>query len=587
MNKEDIQIYLGQRVEITLKPDGEKTSGFLSNCEEDSITIYTMGGAEKLVYEMIGYIKPKPCEPANIHVPVYHSDQVTSAKFTAKLTECADNMKKFIKSRKIDINYVRSFHSSNNNTIFKEVEKIIQKYNDAVRNHDDKPSSDRMQGILKTSRKLYEDNRDNMSAAQIYAFMLYVMKYEEQSVKIYTSAGDFNGAFTVSQNPHSRTLASFCGITVCKKLTIENFARLMKADSENLAAALLWIIDNVINSTEQHVSHDYIESCFEYCAALSWYNLGYNSWFNNEILFSPDNIKNLRNWLADQKTDTEILDEALKIAEKFNKDTFEESKEATELTEDISAITFRGRITCFNNKGKYLGYIECNETADEKYNKYNLGSRIFFHLYQIKDLELRRKLLLSVTFNPDINVTFKIGCNQRGPAAYEICEDSIKIDLSLAAAEEGEIEFFNRYNDPIPFGKIRIKDGSLFTFNIDNVKDNGLKAFLEHEPSPKGHRVLFNRTINDKGVIQITNIRSAEPFSEEQLKKWGVNQHNQEQATGYADTQAFTQDIENLIDHVYIPLEPLSLNTHEKVVKKSLDDMLDDLQRKLEKKLGP
>ncbi|MBR2207756.1 MAG: hypothetical protein IJ859_03010, partial [Synergistaceae bacterium] len=198
---------------------------------------------------------------------------------------------------------------------------------------------------------------------------------------------------------------------------------------------------------------------------------------------------------------------------------------------------------------------------------------IFVHFNQIQDKQLRQKLLLGKRMHPDLRVTFKLGMNNYGPAASEVREKNdvdtvLKINMQSALAEEGKIDFYRRH-DAIPFGKVRTKDGEVFTFNEINISDPLLMVFLEYSPSAEGHRVRFTRSSLDNERVQIHNIESAEPFPEDKIKAWqegGLIDKAREKmnlATNEAgtselefDEKDFDPEVEEILERDYIPLNP-------------------------------
>ena len=150
---------------------------------------------------------------------------------------------------------------------------------------------------------------------------------------------------------------------------------------------------------------------------------------------------------------------------------------------------------------------------------------MFFHINQVEDKDLRRRLLTCKKMRPKFKVTFMLGDNGRGAAAYAIqsrgreASQVFRADVFSALSEEGVIEFYARHNIP-PFGKIRTKDKTLCTFNEYNVKDPLLAVFLEYSPNVEGHPVRFIRGKNMSGNMQLQNIVSSVPFPEDKVQAW-------------------------------------------------------------------
>ncbi len=174
------------------------------------------------------------------------------------------------------------------------------------------------------------------------------------------------------------------------------------------------------------------------------------------------------------------------------------------------------------------------------------GENVFVHLNQIVDDDLRKKLLENKLSNPNINVVFKLKENQNGIAADDVREivtetqDNVKDDKSQEITaqdnsekssvkviqeeipqffDEGEIEYFRRY-DEIPHGEIRVKGNKLFRFDEADVIDPLLAVFLECSPSAEGQPVKFVKTMNSKGRMRATHVKSSVPFPEDKIKDW-------------------------------------------------------------------
>ena len=91
--------------------------------------------------------------------------------------------------------------------------------------------------------------------------------------------------------------------------------------------------------------------------------------------------------------------------------------------------------------------------------------------------------------------------------------------MSSAIYEEGEIEYFRRYEE-IPHGEIRVKGNKLYRFDEEDVIDPVLAVFLECSPSAEGQKVKFIKTMGKRGNMKATNVSAAVPFPEEKIKDW-------------------------------------------------------------------
>ena len=571
MDRKNLEQYLGMNVEIMLMPDGHKTSGVLLKCEDDHIAL----GNELWVYPMIWGIRPIDTQ-ANINPPTLTSAPVfpetvkpksQAITFQADLDKYFSQMQNDLEAFTLNADYVRKFRLKGPNKIQSIIESILTKYQYAVKTHEDRPYSMRMREILDTAYQLWKNNKTNIAASEIYAFVLYLTGESERSVKLYMRVQDFHGAFMAASSVASKILASTC-IAISEPLTPKNFATLLKLDPPQLIALLKWILDNAVmneNSTEE-----YKELCFNHVASLSSKVLGFSSslWQNNDNLCSQGNIEALMQWLETQTSDDKILKDALKLVDKSKSTTSEENSKPKI---DWSTMRFEGEFDFFNpNRDKLYGFIKCPILK-----KYNVPLRsensVFVHFNQIQDRELRRKLLTEKKMKPMIRVTFRLGNNVEGPAAFEVQEKRnklsdtlLKIDMREALSEEGEIDFYRRHED-IPFGKVRTKDGKLYTFNESNIIDPVLAVFLEYTPSAEGHPVRFTKSFLDNNKVQIHNIESAVPFPEEKLKAWEegglikkarerMNIDNVEEP----NTQELNDETEELINRGYMPLEVYS-----------------------------
>ncbi len=190
---------------------------------------------------------------------------------------------------------------------------------------------------------------------------------------------------------------------------------------------------------------------------------------------------------------------------------------------------FEGELAYFNYS---FGYILSSELKNFNIPLTEKG-KIFVHLNQITDPDLRDKLQNDRNnTRPKIEVTFKIGSNEKGYVADDVREkkeqteqktqspekDLLSADIASAFSEEGEIEYYRRYED-VPHGKIRTKGNKLYTFYEEDVTDPALSVFLECSPSAEGQLVRFNKIEKGKKIL-IRNLEAAAPFPEERLNEW-------------------------------------------------------------------
>ncbi|MBR6901395.1 MAG: hypothetical protein IKN30_04990 [Synergistaceae bacterium] len=568
MDRKNLEQYLGKNIEIMLMPDGRKTSGILLKCEDDHIAL----GDELWVYPMIWGVKPIQGEPEiKIPAPAEEPEPVPVIeekpapepeviKFQDELEKIFSDMRENLETYTLNADYVRKFRTKGQSKIQSIIESILTKYQYAVKTHEDRPYSMRMREILNTAYNLWKNNKNIAAVSEIYAFVLYLTGESEKSVKLYMKIHDFHGAFMAASSAASKILASAC-LAVSEPLTPKNFATLLKMDPPHLAAVLKWIIDNTIEKDSE------IE--FTHVAALSQKILGFQSWQNKETLFTEENIKALREWLDTRQSDDKIIEDAIKLSAMENLPQPEEKSPVINWSEQ----RLEGEFEFFNpNRDKLYGFIKC--PVLKKYNiPLSSENSVFVHFFQIQDRGLRRKLLAGKKMHPLLKVTFKLGHNSLGPAAFDVreknydIENVLKVDMQSALAEEGTIDFFRRHDD-IPFGKVRTKSGELFTFNENNISDPLLMVFLEYSPSAEGLPVRFTRGILNNEKVQIHNLEAAVPFPEDKIKAWqkgGLIDKARKRVNGMEEADSveeeefydeITPEIEELINRDYVALEP-------------------------------
>ena len=208
----------------------------------------------------------------------------------------------------------------------------------------------------------------------------------------------------------------------------------------------------------------------------------------NNVAPAVESVKNSQNEKSENKeikkeTPAPEAEENIKIEETETSEKNEKSepevKVETEekkipvlLPENISDREFEGVVASFFPKQGW-GFIESPDVKKTGI-LLNDGERIFVHINQVTDEALRYKLLSLTDKNtkPDINVVFKIGTNQHGAVADDVREkgniapklpdDVLKVDILQTVYDEGEIEYFRRYEE-IPHGEIRVKGNKLYS----------------------------------------------------------------------------------------------------------------------------
>ncbi|MBR1486070.1 MAG: hypothetical protein IJ597_02305 [Synergistaceae bacterium] len=570
MDRTSLEPYVGKNIELWLMPDGRRTIiGVLVKCEEQHIVL---NNGSMWGYPLILGFQPAeggtqiPIEveaPAAVpekSVPLKKEEE--KIKFQEDLEKIFEDLQKTLETFTLNADYVRRFRPKGQNKILSVIESILTKYQYAVKAHEDRPYSMRMRELVENAYHLWKNNKTSIAASEIYAFTLYLTGESEKSVKLYMRIHDFHGAFMAASTAASKILSAAC-IAISENLTPEKFAVFFKLEPPQLTAILILVLDNVIIKGENK------ESEFNNAAAIACKVLGFNDWENGEILFCDENIKALRDWLSTRPADDKIISDALKI---LSKDSILKQEENFQKI-DWTTQRFEGEFEFFNpNRDKLYGFIKCPILKKYGVTLSNENS-IFVHFNQIQDRQLRQKLLLGKKMHPDIRVTFKLGNNVMGPAASEVREKNeadavLKINMQSALSEEGKIDFYRRH-DAIPFGKVRTKNGELFTFNELNIADPLLMVFLEYEPSPEGFPVRFTRSSLDNEKVQIHNIEPAVNFPENKIKAWqdgGLIDKARQKMNLVSNTteeikideKDFNPEIEELLERDYISLSPYS-----------------------------
>ncbi|MBQ7559069.1 MAG: hypothetical protein IJT20_02335 [Synergistaceae bacterium] len=233
---------------------------------------------------------------------------------------------------------------------------------------------------------------------------------------------------------------------------------------------------------------------------------------------------------ADAQNVLNVQEEAEPSEQKAEEKPQAEETEKENKTEiDLSGREFEGTIVAFYYERGYWGFIESKEIKDLGIPLRD-GERVFVHINQISDEILRNKLKHDKKRWPMIDVVFKLGKNKHGAVADDVREKAninlpklpenvLKVDMLSAVYEEGEIDYFRRY-DGIPHGEIRVKGNVLYRFEESDVVDPVLAVFLECSPSAEGQKVRFVKVMGKRGKMQATQVSAAEPFPEEKLRDW-------------------------------------------------------------------
>ena len=538
MKREYFEKYIGYEAEITIKPNYEIKTGVLEHCEDD----YMLIGGELFDYNIILRFRSTGTPSA-------------SADFTPKLDECFIQLQAQQPADILSVEYVQSFKPKTRSNVQPDAERILQKYLYAVKIHDDMPDSDRMRKIRREAAKLWDSDRDNVFAGELYAFILNLSGNKPESLKVYTRINDFNAAFALSPAPE--LVLDAAGSSSAYSLTPSAFAFIAGLDSQSIVSIFLRLFRTVIE--DKNIDAEYRRQFFTRIAAVAYKVLNYSSWPDKHELFSEANTAALKNWLQSLPHD----EEALPVSQPPKAESIRDSSRGT-------ADIFEGEIIRFDRETIH-GHIHCPKVSrflseGSSQNK----DDVFVHLYQISDTALKKRLLTGAQTFAGLKVLFRLGIKEDGRiAAYDVrakfSQPQADISDKPSAVEYGEVEFFDKFE---LFGKIRKPDGSRYSFNMGNIADPYLAVFLEYTPKSEGHPVKFIRTVTVNGRTQIDDIASASEFPADKIKAWereGLLQKAKERVNSRQRTSEDSERISRLFNARYLPLKPFTPPEPEKV----------------------
>ncbi len=181
---------------------------------------------------------------------------------------------------------------------------------------------------------------------------------------------------------------------------------------------------------------------------------------------------------------------------------------------------FVGRIHVFRsgiNPGRamsWFGFMEGESVTEPK----KVVKNLYFNIHQVSDPEFRR-LLMTKNF-ADKKVSFKIGWRKKGDDPFPAADDIRLIRC------EGWIRFFAMHSTNPDYagdaGKIVDSKGQLQTFNLSNVMDPFLRAYLQRketltaddEEIPVSY--VLRTTRDDRS--QVDNIFAKREFSHDEIQ---------------------------------------------------------------------
>lgn len=344
-------------------------------------------------------------------------------------------------------------------------EQVFSKWKKKL-NNGQKQEVSRIQDILKYAKKVHEYTLDSdrvrraiaeykkLSANDtIFNVFIGVIYHEFESfgnaVEYYISGGAFDVAFSLSVDRN---------ISIS---LLETALRAIKHNEEN-GYIIRWLCEYAVIHNDFSIINQLLRYSKNYAKEILFY------WFsdkeeiytlpNNDELYAEENINYLKAVCREKAaaldiSDEEILDESTVVAESQSFEAQEEEK-------------LKGVITYYKKDGGYGAIKNIN------------GGQIYFHIRQVKDVDLQRILVTEPNYKR--RVIYQRGINFKG----DIAADAIEIDHEYdeeAIEEYQHTGFLDDYSYYDRYGKIR-SGNKLYNFLFDAIKDPLLYAEIMSRP---------------------------------------------------------------------------------------------------------
>ena len=345
-------------------------------------------------------------------------------------------------------------------------------------NSGQKQEVSRIQDILKYAKKVHEYTLDSdrvrraiaeykkLSADDaIFNVFIGVIYHEFKSfsdaVKYYISGGAFDSAFSLSVNQNIN-------------IDLLETALLAIKHNDEKGYIARWLCEYAVTHNDFSIINQLLRYSKTYTKEILVY------WFsdkeeirslpNNDELYSEENIEYF-------KTACQEKAAALGISEVDDLDEASERTEAQSEEVNEEEEKLKGIISYYKKDGGYGSIKNIN------------GGQIYFHIRQVKDVDLQR--ILATESNYKRRVIYQRGINFKGDIAADAIEIDHEYDEEIIE-EYQHAGFLDDYSYYDRYGKIR-SGNKTYNFLFDAIKDPLLYAEIMSRPfAVLDLEVMFN-----------------------------------------------------------------------------------------------
>lgn len=338
-----------------------------------------------------------------------------------------------------------------------EVDRVKNILSYAKKVNEFKAGSDRVQRAIGEYKKLAADDK-------IYNVFIGALFHElnrfNEAIEYYYMGGAYDAAFLVS------FLYRIDTNLLDTAILATNY------NSENVVITR-WLCEYAVANNEFSIIRHLAQRSSRYIkdVLLYWYSDKdeLRSLPNKDEVCSEENIEYLKKVCLDTDSSMGIIEETLRTVQ-------------TEQTDDVvqevkEEETQKGIVSYYKKDGGYGAIKNIN------------GEKIYFHIKQVRDIDLQRILATEVNYKR--RVIYRRGINFKG----EIAADAIEIDHEYDEPVVEEYQytgFLDNYDFDNGWGKIR-SGNKAFNFVFEEIKDPLMYAEMSSRPyTPLDLEVKFN-----------------------------------------------------------------------------------------------
>ena len=426
----------------------------------------------------------------------------------------------------------------------RELMRLLDKYQNAVKVHEDHAGSDRMHDIIALAKRGLRESAEQNALLLAFLGGVYVHIGKGVSAANYFRRGkEYESALAAAIQTGDKALVSLCAAEmVLEKPALPALAYLRKNSSGEQWAIYVQALKDIKKYPEADRKDliDFITaSLLEKGALLSF--------ADEKQRYTDTAVQNLLKTTENYADDQSLLEKVQLEKEKQQIEEKELKKKADN--------RHTGTIIYWNDKFNY-GFIR---SADFPHN-------IYFYIRQIYSRKLRMQ-----SKKDGVNVSFVIGRLMKGthigaPAADHIepleQNPNTKDLTGSASRHQGKIVFYNRFAEYGGYGKILDDDGLSYTFQRRNVIDGKLIAYLSQSGdsdmdwpveysfiSREGKRQVSD-IISLQGIDDVTDRDLDSILKQDEKKKWEEyqkkNSDNSEPQFEESEELSFVPDYEPL-----------------------------------------